>query len=199
MLWTPSTANGTSGSMVDLGVLSGATSQSLGQAINALGQVAGYSAGSSGSRAFLWTPAVPNGSTGVMLDLGDLPGGDATGIAWGINSAGWVVGDSSGSNNAFNSRAFLWTPATGMIDLNTLLDQAYPGWTLGFARGINDAGQITGDAIYDPDGPGPISGYPRGFLLTLTEPIQYPSIPEPGAMAIVALVAAMLFRRRGMV
>jgi probable HAF family extracellular repeat protein len=130
-----------------------------------------------------------------MIDLGTLSDHDQS-IAWGINSLGWVVGDSSANNNPYNSRAFVWTAADGMVDVNTLLDTDYPGWTLGFARGINDLGQITGDAIYDPDGPGGIDGYPRGFLITPNAPIQQPAIPEPGTMALISLAAAMLFRRR---
>src|SRR5262249_37566529 len=55
------------------------------------------------------------------------------GIAFDINSSGEVVGQSA--NNPF-----LWTPATGMQDLGSL----GPGWGPGYARSIDDQGDVVG-------------------------------------------------------
>src|SRR5437762_3465040 len=52
----------------------------------------------------------------VMYTLTDLGGGDNYSSASGINDLGQVVGTSG----AFYSRAFLWTPETGMRDLGAL-------------------------------------------------------------------------------
>lgn len=102
------------------------------------------------SYAFFWSP-----STGA-LNLGDLPqDGSQSALpytaAWGINNSEQVVGVS-------DSRAFLWTPAAGLRDLNTLLDQSGEGWLLMEASAINDAGQIVGFGLFQ--------GVLRAFLLT---------------------------------
>jgi len=195
-VWSPTTPNGTSGSMVDIGDLPGGEEYGVGMGINATGQVVGYGAAAAGRRAFLWTPSVPNGDSGTMINLGTLPGDDAS-TATAINRFGFVVGNSSFNNNPYATHGFLWTAAGGMIDLNSLLDQDYPGWTIYSGDSINDYGQITGEAIYDPDGPGGVEGYPRPYLLTPAAPLQEPAIPEPGMMGMVAFGAAMLSRRSG--
>ena len=63
-----------------------------------------------------------------------------------MNSAGHIVG---GSNVGFfpwaNTRAFIYTDADGMSDLNDFIDPA-AGWTLVDATGINDNEQIVGIA-----------------------------------------------------
>ena len=75
-----------------------------------------------------------------MTDLGTLGGSYSQGF--GINDSGQVTGYSLTTGNS-DVRPFLYTPGTGMVDLNTLLPSG-SGWTLVFANGINDAGQITG-------------------------------------------------------
>lgn len=116
----------------DLGTLGGDVSFS--QRINAMGQVVGWSsiAGNSANHAFLWTPDVPNGTTGSIIDLGHL--GASYSIAYGINDVGVVVGASATSGG--EQHAFVWTQATGMVDLGTL------GGVYSFALGINDGGFI---------------------------------------------------------
>jgi len=101
-------------------------------AINDRGQVVGLAMTPFGEvpmrqRAFIWTPA------GGMVDLGNL--GREESMAWGINNAGQVVGESRTQN--YESRAFLWSPATGMVDI------AQSG-SVSQARDINDAGVVTG-------------------------------------------------------
>jgi probable HAF family extracellular repeat protein len=92
-------------------------SPSYATAINNLGEVAGYSSTSSGNcctDAFVW-----NG--GSLISLG-------SGIAFGINDAGVVVGDSSGG-------ATVWI-GTVPFNLNTLLDSSGLGWQLVEALGL---------------------------------------------------------------
>jgi probable HAF family extracellular repeat protein len=92
-LWTPDRPNGTTGTMVDLGVLQGPSSTA--SAINDAGVVVGWSRRDTGGKfhfhAFRWTPATPNGTTGAMSDRGVLPG-DHSSFATGINSRGDIVG-----------------------------------------------------------------------------------------------------------
>ena len=144
-LWTPDVPNGTTGTITDLGTLAGG-SGSAAFGINDRGQVVGCSytffCDAANGTAFLWTPAVPNGSTGSMIDLGPLPGGSGS-AASGINNGGQVVGASAGADGT--AHAFLWTPgapngATGtMNDLGSL-----PGGSASRAFGINDRGQVVG-------------------------------------------------------
>lgn len=98
--------------------------------------------------AFKWS-SMSNSTQG----LGDLPQmpGTIGNEAFGINNDGMVVGQSG-------NQAFLWTPQTGILDLNALLDESGGGWTLHIARAINDAGEIVGYGLHD--------GQMRAFLLT---------------------------------
>jgi hypothetical protein len=66
-----------------------------------------------------------------------------------------------------------------MQDLIDLIP-AGSGWTLQYAFGINDAGQIVGRGTYQgqPD---------QAYLLTPT--------PEPTGLGIIAVAGVMLFRR----
>jgi probable HAF family extracellular repeat protein len=66
-----------------------------------------------------------------------------------------VVGTSDTQSQG--KHAFLWTPGSGMVDLNTLIDRS-SGWVLIQARGINDGGQIVGQGLRN--------GQQRAFRLT---------------------------------
>src|SRR6266850_425716 len=106
---------------------------SVGQGINASGQVTGYSAGTDHNiHAFLY-------SGGSMTDLGTLGGSSSNGF--GMNDYGQVTGTSLMPDT--NVHAFLYTPGTGMVDLNSLLPSG-SGWTLITGNGINNSGQVTG-------------------------------------------------------
>ena len=133
--------------LLDLGTIGGGT-QSRASAINATGQVVGFTetqAGSYFEHAFRWTRA-----TG-MQDLGTLPGGTWS-EASGINAAGQVVGWSTppevGPNGLLGGHAFLWTQAGGMQDLGTL-----PGDHVSRAWAINASGTVVGAGYRDEWGP----------------------------------------------
>jgi probable HAF family extracellular repeat protein len=74
---------------------------------------------------------------GVAVDLGTLKG-QVYSRANGINAMGQVVGFSGSQRDANESRAFMWSSQTGMIDLGTL------GGAYAQANAINDAAVITG-------------------------------------------------------
>jgi probable HAF family extracellular repeat protein len=154
------------GVMRDLGTLGGA---SFALAINAAGHVAGYAEVVTGQpRAFLYD--------GVMHNLGTLGGSASFGLA--INAHGDVVGQSSRATGS--PHAMLYTKATGMVDLNDLIDPSL-GWELTQALGINDFRQIVGH--------GRINGQSHAFLLTL--------VPEPHSLALVAAALCCLVALRG--
>lgn len=120
----------------DLGSLGGATSTSIATAVNAAGQVVGYAYLPNGTHhAFVYT-------NGLMIDLGTLGGPSSE--AYGINSAGQIVGASQVVGDP-NEHAFIVelaansTSPTMMTDLNGL---APAGVDLDQATGINSAGQI---------------------------------------------------------
>src|SRR5262245_12692117 len=156
------------GVMSDLGTLGGSTSQ----AINDAGQItcsssnstflwtngvmtnlggsygandingAGQLVGSDFGRGRLWTPAVPNGSTGTFTELGFLPpiwpDSAVDSFPLGINSTSQVVGyqsDFSGGEFSIGLafRGYRW--ASGVLE----------ELPLEFAVAINDAGQIAGN------------------------------------------------------
>jgi probable HAF family extracellular repeat protein len=129
----------TSGTFLDLGVLPG-FAHSFGEAINALGQVAGSSATASGnSERFI---RFTDGSG--LLNLG---GTGEHNVAWGINRSGEVVGCRGQSGQ----RARRFTDEGGLHDLNALIDPSL-GWLLLCAHDINDSGQIVGYAFNNHTG-----------------------------------------------
>jgi probable HAF family extracellular repeat protein len=119
-----------------------------------------------------------------MRDLGDLPGGLDTSVAYAINDNGLIVGSSGGTRGDV---AVLWDAAGRMQNLNDLIEPR-TGFMLAVARGINGRGQIVGWGTN-------AAGLTHGFLLT---PMQ--AVPEPATWALMlvgfGLVAATV-RRRG--
>src|SRR5438477_1138347 len=115
--------------MQDHGRIGGAGS--VGDGINACGQVTGYARTASGDpHAFLY-------SGGSMQDLGTLGGTNSQGFS--VSATGEVAGDSWISGN-IGTHAFLYSGGS-MHDLNAI---ATAGWELTNARGMNDYAQITG-------------------------------------------------------
>lgn len=152
-LFTPSSPNGATGSVVDLGTLGGAYSRAF--AINSQSEVVGVAATATGEgRAFLWRPG---GQGMVRLD-------DALGTtcirseALAINDYGVVAGkwipswQPNGSGYAFVYQNGI------MTDLNApgVVANA-DGWHLAEARAVNSSGHIVGY--------GRVNGVARGFLL----------------------------------
>ena len=88
-------------------------------------------------------PTTPNHAAlfkgGAPIDLGVLPGALFS-RANAVNSNGYVVGYSGSEFDSDNSRAFVWTGSTGMLDMGTL------GGPYAQAMAINDAGYATGSA-----------------------------------------------------
>ncbi len=144
---------------------------SVANAINDLGQVAGYYyTPQNVQRTFLWLPRPAYGLDRGMHDLGALPGGWSR--ANDLNNLGQVVGASRtgerGQINQLIDHAFLWDPAThAMTDLGTL-PFAYDGSE---AAAINDTGQVAGHSIFNSVGnvvgflwlPLPAFGLPAGM------------------------------------
>jgi probable HAF family extracellular repeat protein len=163
-LWTPSSPNSTSGSIINLGsFLSPGDSTAV--AINNQGWVTGNAAvplsqpigGIIGvDHAFLWKPSSANGTTGTMIDLGTLDPKALGGLgqSWGlaINRSGVVVGLSnptSATQQDPRTDAVIWQPGSNgtyaLSDLNNLIPSG-SGWTLFRADAINDSGQIVVEA-----------------------------------------------------
>lgn len=111
----------------DLGTLGGPYSQA--NAINASGQVAGFSKTASGdAHAFLY-------SDGILTDLGTLGGTQS--FAYGINKSGRVVGSFELASGG-QRHAFLYSGGV-MTDLGVL-----PGYAGSQAAAINADGQVVG-------------------------------------------------------
>jgi probable HAF family extracellular repeat protein len=111
---------------------------------------------SEGVRAFRWT------AQGGMTSLGIVPGALQS-TAQCTNEDGSVVGGSCPlSSNV--TIASLWTQATGMVDVNTLLSSAganLTGWRLVEVRGANGVGSIiAGAAVHNGRQEAWISGLP---------------------------------------
>jgi probable HAF family extracellular repeat protein len=126
--------------------------------------------------AFRWD------SAGGRQILGHLDGDDSA-MALGINSSGVIVGYSYLSSEYSEPTAMIYKDGE-MIDLNTLIDPA-SGWTLTWACGINDRGQIVGTGYN-------ASHEENTFLLTL--------VPEPGTLVLLGCAGLSLlayaWRRR---
>ena len=129
------------GQMTDLGTLQGGV-HSYARGINSAGHVAGTSqrkvpGGEQWQRAALW-------ADGHVTDLGTLGGEFSEGHD--INDAGQVVGWAW--NAARDQRAFVWTEATGMVDLGDL------GGGTAIATAVSANGLIVGSS--------PAAGQPVG-------------------------------------
>jgi probable HAF family extracellular repeat protein len=180
-LWTPTTPNGTSGTMSDLGTMPG-TTFSMAESIDDSGEIVGISYVPSAAPAYAFQDSggqmtslgylgiQPNSdahginnsgeavgyssnyaflnSGGRMYDLGNLGGGNSNALA--INAPGQVVGWSYTSRQNTNTQdAFLWTPSIpngtsgSLVDLKAFIAGS-PFSALPQADGINDHGQIVG-------------------------------------------------------
>jgi probable HAF family extracellular repeat protein len=120
------------------------------------------------SHATLWKDGIP-------MDLGVLPG-QVYSRANGINAMGQVVGYSGLQRDSTESRAFVWSGQTGMIDIGTL------GGAYAQAYAINDAGYITGAS--QTQGMGPILTTHAFIYQVPTPPFRrYHQMVDLGALA----------------
>jgi len=122
------------GTFTDLGVLPG-FAFSFGWAINSSGRVAGSSSTASGNSEQFFRSS----DGGGLQSLGGVGEHNA---AAGINAAGDVVGQRGQSGR----RGVRYTDASGLRDLDTLIDPSL-GWVILTASDINDSGQIVGQAF----------------------------------------------------
>ena len=146
-LWKPSSPNGTSGTIIDLGELAGGNDESYAFGVNNFGQVVGRSHTANGTRAFLWQPTSANAMTGTLTNLG-VAAGHPQSEAAGINDSGHVVGASYTSTISKIGHAALWTPTTAngasgsFIDLGDLPG----GFDYSYAIDLNESNTIVGYA-----------------------------------------------------
>ena len=151
--------------LVDLGlrsVVGNFINSAFANGINGTGQVTGAATATPAAGCFDIFSSRPfrttaDGGVASADDLGTL---DQTygstvvqncrsGVGFGINASGQVVGDADVGNLLDpDSHAFLATPGSAMQDLGTLGGARSTAWS------INDAGQIVGDSQY-PDSPYP--------------------------------------------
>jgi probable HAF family extracellular repeat protein len=146
-----------------LGTLPG-NSYNSGVAVNASGQVTGYSlpADLTTAEAFL---SAPNG--GPLKGLGTLPGGDFS-ESYAVNASGQVAGFSTIAGGA--DHAFLSGPNGGpLTDLGTL-----PGDVSSFGEAVNASGQVAGFSR-------PAVGMTRAFLYSGGQMLDLNDLIAPGS------------------
>jgi probable HAF family extracellular repeat protein len=133
-----------------------------------------------GSHAFLY-------SGGVVTDLGFLDAFIDDSIAYDINKHGQVVGSSAVqlTETSYGYHGFLYDSATGMVDLNSLIDPA-TGWVITDAEGINGAQQIAATACR-----GGAIGECYAVRLDLVS-----AVPEPSSWAMLAFGLGAIGLRR---
>lgn len=154
------------GSILDLGTLGGLRGRAYD--INEARQVVGLAyADSECYRPFLW-------EAGAMQDLGTFGGN--CGSANAINASGQIAGWATDPSQSV--QACVWIDGA-IYNLNDLVINSTGWYSLWYATGINDQGQIVGYGSYD--------GKDRAFLLT--------PIPEPSTVGLVGL-AFLVVRRR---
>jgi probable HAF family extracellular repeat protein len=122
-----------------------------------------------------WTSRATLFKGNQAVDLGVLKG-QLFSRANSINAMQQVVGYSGPARDVAQSRAFIWTPMTGMMDIGTLGGDYAQAWA------INDAGWVTGSSqipdmgirerqthafIYQPISPIPIHSHPMQDIGTL--------------------------------
>jgi probable HAF family extracellular repeat protein len=121
--------------------------------------------------AAMWT-------SGILSNLGNLGAYPPYAVAFDVNNATQVVGNSMSPSGM---AGFLWQSGR-MFDLSTLVVGA-PGVRITAASAINDRGQIAAAAL--------IAGRETAVLLT---PVTF--APAPGAIPVLAAAGLVALRRR---
>jgi hypothetical protein len=152
-------------------------------ALNELGGAAGFAAFDViGDRAVRWAP------DGTATRLADVPGGTMIrSFAYGIDDAGRAVGFVQRSGLFEPSeQAALWdTDGTALL-LKNLMSTS--GWFFSGATGIDSDDQVI-RIVAEGSHPSINNGFTTEFLLTAP-------VPEPAAVALVALAAPVAASRR---
>ena len=161
-LWTPTVANGTSGKAISAPWLNYV-------ALNDAGQTTGQAPYSytningtySSSEAAFWDPTIGLQVLGFPTDT-VLPAGDfwTWSYSIGINNSATTVGIAGWAGFAARggNTVWIWSAATGMLDLNVNASIQASGWVLQTPYAINDKGQVVGTGTHN--------GQTRAFLLT---------------------------------
>ena len=135
-IFTPTTPNGSSGIVTDLGSLGGTGSESW--TINDYGQIGGDIDFADGSRhGFIWTPSSPHGASGTVSDLINL----GVEQVQRINNKGQAVGTMN-----VNPGGFVWTPVSDNGTVGNLTVLPTLGGDESWGNSINDYGQIVGES-----------------------------------------------------
>jgi len=134
-LWTPFAPNGTVGNLTSIGVTAPYSCFPCGAtALNGRGQVAGTMGPANDVlQAFVWSPDVPNGSSGTATAFLGNTSWDAS-YAVAIDNDGQIVGAQGGI-------PFLWTPSTPNGITGTLNQDSRFNTPRGIMA-INDFGQV---------------------------------------------------------
>ncbi|MGP1308996.1 MAG: PEP-CTERM sorting domain-containing protein [Phycisphaerales bacterium] len=168
-IWTDQTG------IQDLCVLAGGDGQSRANAISGDGRViVGYSDSAEGLRAVRWVDGGNPESLGVLS-------GFSTSVAADVTDDGTVV--VGGLSEGDTRRAFYWSEALGMLDLNNYLPTLgvdLSGWVL---TGVSN---VSADGL-TLLGLGEYEGNTHSWIAT---------IPSPGAAGLMAIAGIAFTRRR---
>lgn len=154
-----------------LGIMGpGYSTRDQANAINGGGSAAGYSFNGTSTtvgtrQAVVWSPS---GTATALSYLPGAPVGNSFSNAFGINTAGDVVGYST--NSAGHTDAVLWTPGGGVQDLGTLVTGE-----ASYATGINDFGTIVGMSSLSRFSSRVATIYINGSLVNLNTLIALPT------------------------